>query len=345
MDLHFTSSRGSFLHLSVLCATLVVSGGGCFSWDGGAGTGGVGGGGAGGGIVVSDCFPVDPSCPLSQPCLARTTNAGASKFGMRISELTIRTPFALTAQSSSTGVLVGIIFDDAVSPSINACENPSSDSGPAAWLLGFDLGQKTLTMGDALATSTTQTQFTFLDEMVAQGGQTYHVGPVTSGLIQNPDGSFGSAPQDFAFPLFLDTSSNPTIIPFHALSVSNVTVSASHDCIGSYDPAVFDPKQLCMPTVHGQNFRHAGNLEGYFSLAEADTITLGAIKETFCYVLTGDMGTIDPTTQIQHCSRTNGVISFKGDWCSTTNGPATATCADAMHVTADFAASAVQLQP
>lgn len=40
---------------------------------------------------------------------------------------------------------------------------------------------------------------------------------------------------------------------------------------------------------------------------------------------------------------TGGVIDYRGDWCSTTDGPATAACADAMHVTADFAASAVPI--
>jgi hypothetical protein len=173
------------------------------------------------------------------------------------------------------------------------------------------------------------------------------VGPVTSGLIQNADHSFSTAtPQDFTFPLFSDIDpSSPTIIPFHGLSVSSVTVSASHDCIGSVDPAIFDPQRSCVPTVAGQSFRHAGNLEGYFGLEEADTIVISALEETFCSALAGDMGTQDPTTQIRRCSRTNGVIDFKGDWCSTTNSPATATCADAVHVTADFAASAVQLRP
>ena len=342
MDLHVPSSRRTFLHLSVLCGALVVSGGGCS-----AGNGGSGSGGAGGGFVYTSCGVLEGACPLSQPCLARITNAGASTFGMRISELTIRTPASLTYMSGGPFTVgsFGSLFVSWVSPSTAPCLG-EDHTAATAWLLGFDLGQKTLTMGGAVATSTTQTQFTFLDEMVAQGGQTYHVRPVAYGLIQNAGDSFSTpTPQDFAFPLFISATSSPTVIPFHALWVSSVTVSASHDCIGSYDPAVFDPQRSCMPTFAGQGFRYAGDLEAYFVLEEADTITIGAYQETFCAALAGDMGTVDPTTQIMSCSRTHGVIDFKGDWCSTTNAPATATCADAVHVTADFAASAVQIRP
>jgi hypothetical protein len=47
---------------------------------------------------------------------------------------------------------------------------------------------------------------------------------------------------------------------------------------------------------------------------------------------------------VGHCARSGGVVAFKGDWCAATNAPATATCFDAVHFVADFAASAAAIQ-
>jgi hypothetical protein len=38
-----------------------------------------------------------------------------------------------------------------------------------------------------------------------------------------------------------------------------------------------------------------------------------------------------------------GAILLPGDWCSTTDVPATEICADAVHLIAEFAASAVKV--
>lgn len=53
----------------------------------------------------------------------------------------------------------------------------------------------------------------------------------------------------------------------------------------------------------------------------------------------------DGGTPIQHGMKgPSGEIIFQGDWCSTTNGPATSTCSDAVQFTAGFAASGVTIQ-
>ena len=54
----------------------------------------------------------------------------------------------------------------------------------------------------------------------------------------------------------------------------------------------------------------------------------------------------DGGTPIAHCKRDqNGKILFPGDWCSASNGPAKAGCADSMQLLATYAASAVKLLP
>jgi hypothetical protein len=174
--------------------------------------------------------------------------------------------------------------------------------------------------------------------MFSQGGTSFHVAPVTFDLVQNPNGSFGTgAPHDLELPVFtlFTDPKTPTVLSFHGLTASNMFVSASHDCIGGFDPAIFDPK-VCKSTAEGDVFEHDGSLQAFLSLEEADAIQFGSNNETLCAVLAGDPHNLQ-------CQRTNGVIDFRGDWCSATNGPATSTCADAVLVKADFAASAVQI--
>ena len=93
-------------------------------------------------------------------------------------------------------------------------------------------------------------------------------------------------------------------------------------------------------------YAHGGHMTAYVSIEEADTISMGALGMTLCVLLSGNFAKFsDQATPLAHCSRTDGVIDFKGDWCSTTNAPATATCFDAVRFEADFAASAAVIDP
>jgi hypothetical protein len=293
--------------------------------------------GAGCNTPTAPC-PGAKGCPLAQPCLATHENASAQRFGLRIAEIVVRSP---TALGVATGA--GRLFQSSVTPSRNECNFGDHGDGLTAWLLRFDLTQLTLTLGGAAGVPAPTTGFTFFDAMVTQGGTSYHVAPVTLPLTENADGSFGTAtPADVDLPVFFVDPTTPTVLPLHSLSIAG-TVSASHDCIGSYDPANFDPTHSCRPTTPNEFFRHGGHLQAYLSLEQADTIDVGGANETLCAELAGVPGAFN-RSPIARCSRTNGVIDFKGDWCAATNGPATSTCADAVHATADFAASAEAIQ-
>jgi hypothetical protein len=335
MHTHLSSSVRPFL-LPALLAALTASSGGCFVFpEGGSGTGT--------GTAPTTCGQ-DSTCPLSQPCLATTENAGAPRFGMRIAELTLRAPLTLTDAAKS---VIGGLFESSFLPALPQCSS-ALDAGTSSWLLQFDLDQETLTMGGAALPGDPESAVAFLDTMIGQGSQTYHVAPVTFDLAQGADGTLGTAAAlDLDLPLFFIGQENAVVLPLHALSASEITVSSSHDCIGSYDPAIFNWDQdHCAPTTPDQLFRHAGRIQAFLSLAEADALAMPVVGETLCAALAGipSQSTLFSSNPITHCPSTNGVIDFQGDWCSTTNAPATATCADAVHVVADFAANAQQIQ-
>jgi hypothetical protein len=204
-------------------------------------------------------------------------------------------------------------------------------------------------MGGAAPPTAPSHAYRLLDTTVSQRGRSQHVAPITYALLENAQRALTTrTPQDFAFPMFFPgngaTPTGPFVLTFHALRASEVVISPTHDCIGSYDTAVFDPEAGCRPKSLQHYYEHGGHLDGWLSLEETDSIEIAALGETLCVALTGDAATYgDHATPIERCARTDGVIDFQGDWCSTTNARGTRACSDAVHFVADFAASAVRI--
>jgi hypothetical protein len=324
-------------HPIVSCIAIALFGGGCAP-----AVVEVGQGGSSSSILLhpSTC-PLEPSCPLSQPCLATVENQGTTQFGLRVAELAVSSPAALANGP------VAEIWNALFRPNLAACMLPGD--GASSWLLRFDLEQGTLTMGGAAPPALPDEGYRLLDTTVSQGGLDQHVAPITFALMENARRALTTrTAQDFAFPMFFPADgappAGPFVLTFHALRASEVVISPSHDCIGRYDPAVFDPVTGCRPTTIQNYYEHGGHLVGWLSLEEMDSIEVQALGETLCVALTGDAATYgDGATPIARCARTNGAIDFKGDWCSRTDGRATAACSDAVHFVADFAASAVRI--
>jgi hypothetical protein len=94
-------------------------------------------------------------------------------------------------------------------------------------------------------------------------------------------------------------------------------------------------------------FISGGSLDAYLSLEDADTVPVSFLGQSLCVLLTEDAGAygykpVGSSTTV--CKRdASGKILFQGNWCSLTNDAATAACADAMHVSAQFAASSVKI--
>jgi hypothetical protein len=322
------------------CVAMAMLAGGCdFSF--GLGSPDLGAGGAGGDQGILTNCGEEPSCPLSQPCLATVENDGKPVFGLRVAELAVSLP-----RSLSKGVTPSLL-DALFGPNLPQCG--LSGGGDSSWLLRFDLDHQTLTMGGAAPPAKAGQPFALLDVTVSQAGQVYHVAPVTFDLVASGGGLGTAAPQDFDLPMFFPGSgaslSGPEVLPIHALTASSVVVSPTHDCIGRYDPAVFSPEAGCTPTTIGENYVHAGHLEGYLVIEETDGVDVTDFDDTLCVLLSGNAAEYgDDSTGVTRCKRTHGVIDFQGDWCAATNSPATATCSDALRFSADFAASAATIQ-
>jgi hypothetical protein len=271
------------------------------------------------------------ACTVEHTCLAETDNAGASRFGLRVAD------FAFTSPTS----LFSWIAGEAFPPNLPACL--AAGDGLSSWLLRFDLTAGTLTMGGATAPSDPAASYTFLDTMVPQGGTTYHVAPVTFGLTQAADGSFAtSAPQDLDFPMFTSASpTTPAVLSFHSVRAEGLVLSHGNDCIGQYQPGSAAADGTCT----NPSFTHAGTLDAFIDLEEADAMEIPGLHATLCVLFATSDTYVDQTQPVAHCKRTGGVIDFKGDWCSATNAPADASCATAVKFSADVAASAVAITP
>jgi hypothetical protein len=313
-------------------------------WSDNVSSGGAGGAssnGTGGGL--STCGQ-EASCPVASPCLATADYAGKPKFTLRIAELGVTAPAALAGTND------GSLLRELLALNLPTCESFVLSHGVTSWLLGFDLAQGTLTVGGSAPPTDSTKPYAFINRTVQQGSTKYPLAPASvpiaasSGLIASTAPIDVNLPMFFPVEFFQDTLAGPNALPLHQAVFSDMAVSASHDCIGHYDPGLFQAPGCQSQLTDGSVFIHAGHLEGYMLLDELDNLIVPPLKATMCVVLTSFTETqLDPTG-IARCPQSGGTVSVAGDWCSTTNAPATASCADALRLVADFAASAVPMQ-
>ena len=159
-------------------------------------------------------------------------------------------------------------------------------------------------------------------------------------VLQPPDadGKFSVAVGgNVVVPIFLTDENNYVLLPLSNAKIINATLSADHNCIGKYNADKLDPANQCLPP----EFTNAASLDAYITLEDADTVPIESLGKSLCALLTK---TDDGGTP-KKCPRDAGTnkITSKGDWCSTTDAAATADCADAFKLGADFAASAVKI--
>src|SRR5262249_33655849 len=104
------------------------------------------------------CCP-DTSCEAEdKSCLGLVDNAGRAQFGLRMSQLRVTAPAAL-----SKG-LVSTMIDGAVTPSNSDCH--LEGSGTFNGLLQFDTAAHTLKMGGAKPVADVTAGYSFVDETV-----------------------------------------------------------------------------------------------------------------------------------------------------------------------------------
>ncbi|MDI3286386.1 hypothetical protein [Polyangium sp. 15x6] len=276
--------------------------------------------------LTAECVTTDPTC------IALVDNAGQTEFGLRMSQIIISKPATLAAAS-----FIGKTVASGVALKDLKCN--LDGSGTFSWLLHFDTTTNTVCTGGAKPVASPADGYTFVNEMV--GG--FNITPIkfTSDLSQ---GSFEVMEgQDIIVPVYTAEGGEPILLPLKKARILDGKLSSNNNCVGSYNAEGLDPLNLCKPYPEENQFtfNNAGKIEGYITLEDADAVEVDLAKKSLCALLTGKD---DGATPIAKCARdANGKIDYKGDWCDATNAAADGTCADAVQLGAEFAASAVKI--
>ncbi len=309
-----------------------------------AATRGAGGGtlcaGPGGTLPPSACNPtaaqgcgVPPSV-----CLATVDAHAAPSFGLRVAQLTLSAPTIFTG----TGVVSGV-FQQAVEERLLACN--LSGAGGLNWLLAFDTANGTLTTGAATPTGNPAPQpYAFLSGLLQAGSASFDVGPITLSAPVDTTCGFASSAGDVNLPIYQGGADPIALLPLRSLRLQ-AAVTPDHNCVGAFAPSALDPANGCVPYPGQQAFTDGGSLDAHISLEEADTVFVTPLSQTLCVLLSGDPAQYGDGQSPAHCKRGAGnAIVFQGDWCSSTDQPAAAGCADAARFAGTFAASGTAIQ-
>lgn len=322
---------GIFATAAMTTASLAGCGGG------GGDTGGAGGetsttttgsGGTGSGTCTFACC-LSASCKAADSeCVGLVDNKGQTKFGLRMSELAVEKPAAL-----STGI-VATIVGGAVALASPECN--LSGSGTFSWLLEFDTATSKLKTGGAKPVADPTTGFSFVDEML--GGK--QVSPITFDTKPDASGNFAvTTGQDLVVPIFLDAAATQyVLLPLKKARIAMGTLSASQNCIGHYNAEGLDPLNACLPDDANKAFVTGATLDGLITLEDADTVVISSLNETLCVLLANNMGVAGPNGY-KVCERDgSNKITFQGDACE-----AGGACGDSVSLAAKFAASSVKI--
>lgn len=288
-----------------------------------------------GGPSSSGFFPCSPgpTCEATSSCLALADNLGPLA-SFRISHLDFKSPSVFTS-----GV-VGSVIESAIAPSIPSCG--LFNGGTFNWLLRFDTGTGTFLTGGAKPVANPAVGYSFMTDIF----QTFSTSPMMASLLGNGCGPFSTTPVPLlTVPMFLDPGASQVLpMPLRQLRFSGVTLSEDRDCIGVHNAAGLSPQNNCLPDDAHPLFLDGGSLHAFFSLEDADAVTIAALSQSLCVLLTGDPAAFgDGGSPIQKCKRDpQGKIIFLGDWCSM-DTPATPSCQDSVLVEGTFAASAVTI--
>jgi hypothetical protein len=279
------------------------------------------------------CALTDQCVVADKECVAIVNNEGAMQFGLRMSQIIINKPAILGPTTTVGGAVSGGIALD-----LPACF--LTGEGTFSWLLYFDTMANTVCTGGAKVVANPADGYTFVNEMI--GG--FQITPVKFDSDLSANTFSVATGQDIVVPIFLaDPTKPPVLLPLRKAKILNGTLSDSHNCVGSFNAEGLDPYANCGPLASDQqySFKNGGSIQGHITLEDADEVVVDILSASLCTVLTGED---DGGMPIKKCKRDGaGKIAYQGDWCDGTDAAADATCADAVQLGADFAASAVKV--
>lgn len=292
------------------------------------------------------CAPSAACKVADKTCLGLVDNTGKSSFGLRMSQLDISEPPAL-----AVGVVPSLL------PGAITLDNPACNldgTGTFSWLLEFDTTAGTLKTGGATSDSSPTAGYKFQNGMITQGGQSFNVTPITyTGVKPDAQGNFSvTTGQSLLVPIFI-TATEGVILPLQQTRITMGKLSASQSCIGSYNVAGLQVSDGCQATNTPpiiEAFVDGASIDGFITLEQADTVIIAPDANTsLCALIAqgsgpdaGGLVTTSSTGTVCARDSSNNIV-YTGNWCSTTNATAAGGCADAVKLSAQFAASSVNI--
>ncbi|MEP7123583.1 MAG: hypothetical protein ABJE95_21825 [Byssovorax sp.] len=311
------------------------------------GTSTTGGGGSASTSTGSDATsggdPCSPGaqCPqvASSKCISLADNSAAKQFTLRMANLTLTAPPALTK-----GLVKGVV-QNGVTMNLAPCN--LNGGGTFSWLLQFDTATGMIKTGGGKPADDPTKGYSFVDETIMQGGKAFKIAPFTA-PAPITGGKFAIVKgQDVIVPVYLDLKAMAVVLlPLHAATLTG-TISPDNDCIGQYNSKGLDPAGGCLADDKNPSFIGAdgkadsdGKLDGFITLEEADTVIVDAVGQSLCVILSGDAATYGDGGMPAKCKRDAAMkINFQGDWCQASNDMA---CKDSVRLQANFSASGVK---
>jgi hypothetical protein len=286
------------------------------------------------------CTAPNPACPTSpcngsSPCLAMADNTGNPVDDMRLRKLNVTAPPAL-----ALAFIQASVIDQGVNLKSYCGEG---GDGSFSWLVRFDPTNGKVTTGGAPPTDDPfHVGYCFVNATV-NGLQ---VKPVTVNVTQGSDGTWSSdVIEKLNVPIYVHGDpQNVVVLPISQARVQGVGLSKDGNCIGTYNPDGVTSPQGATSTCLDQDpsscqrWHTAGSLGGYITLKEAEGVYVADLGKTLCVLLTQGAAT---TNGGKDCATdANGDVTAAGDFCSTTDSPASGSCHDSFWLAATFAASA-----
>lgn len=308
-------------------------------------------GGSGGGEVTYPCSPTNPVCnQVKSDCLAVYDNKDKTSFGLRVGQLNFIKPEAFK------GTIEKAAFTTSVTMNLPKCN--LKGSGTFSWLVQLDTAAHTFKLGTSKPPSDPHDGYSFVNESFTQDGQTYQIAPVSGAATVAADGSvLADTLETLLLPAYLNSqATDALLIPLHKVRIwdTETKISSDHNCIGRYNAAGLKPSDGCLPNINEyiDAFIPGGRIDGYILLEEADKIIITSfgLNRSLCVLLSGSAGAFGDGGSPAKCKRDAGKIRFGGDWCTNigpptfAQGPATASCYDAVVFDVQFAASAVEIK-
>ena len=321
----------------------------CSSSDSG-GAGGSGGDGTSGDSCPGATCTWAASTNPGAACLALADNTGKDRIDLRMNQLIVTAPQALTntfIKKTILGANVRTNYGDPSDPLSNPCNmGQGTDTGGFSWLFSFDTkAGKMITGGgpavpSAKAGSTTGTCFyRFTDQASGEEVKPTEV-PATVGS----DGTIASnGSVDLTVPIFLATGGVVLLPLNHVVIQANEKLTSGNNCLGVYDKTL-DPSIQCVPDDSVSYFSNGAQLEGYITVKQAEGVIVADLKETLCVLLSGQRGETD-ANNVVHCPVDgSGVPTVTGDWQSDpAGGPGmSGGNKDSWKLTAVLSASAIK---